>query len=127
LTLPLEPSATSLQRDQRPVVLVREVYSDSEYSQDFDADSSRRPIEKNDEHDKLKTTSSVANEQLTQAERIRLTLAKMAKNYHSYEDNNSSFEHNEKEVWDAIVTGDKILHNVGESISKQRKIGNNIQ
>jgi hypothetical protein len=106
---------------------VREVYSDSEYSQDFDADSSRRPIEKNDEHDKLKTTSSVANEQLTQAERIRLTLAKMTKNYHSYEDNNSSFEHNEKEVWDAIVTGDKILHNVGESISKQRKIGNNIQ
>jgi hypothetical protein len=102
-----------MQRDQRPIVLVREVYSESEYSQDFDGDNSGKPAERDDKHHNLETTTSVANQQQTQAERIRLTLTKMTKNYHSYTDNDSIFEHDEKEVWDAIVIGDNILHNVG--------------
>ncbi|EPE29724.1 hypothetical protein GLAREA_00884 [Glarea lozoyensis ATCC 20868] len=119
LTLSFEPSDNSLHRDQRLVVSVREVYSDSEYSEDFDPNFCEGTAERNDRDEKPISTTKTANNHLT--ERIRMTLGKMTKNYHAYGSDASGFDQNDREAWSAIVLGDQILNN-GTPPKKTRRI-----
>jgi hypothetical protein len=100
------------------VVSVREVYSESEYSEEFDPDVCERTTERNDKDEKLVSTTSTATDQRNLTERIRLTLGKMTKNYHAYGSDASGFEQNEREAWNAIVLGDQILNNVSKTFDE---------
>lgn len=112
LTLTSEPLDTSLHRDQRTTVSVREVDTSSEYSENLDQNFRNRMLARNARYKELNIDTRSPSSQEEQAERIRSTLAKMTKNYHAHQNDNSSFEQNEREAWNAIVIGDRIMNNV---------------
>ncbi|KAG9239326.1 hypothetical protein BJ875DRAFT_479452 [Amylocarpus encephaloides] len=110
-----------LSRDRRPTIEIREVDSTT------DTDIPMSPLYGSQAGDDGSSTSYFStplpldNQKYT--EKIRLTLAKMTKNYHSRSSgsDDTSFERNEEKAWEAIVIGDKMM-NSGPSYSKPTTI-----
>lgn len=99
-------------RDQRPTIQVREV-DPSFDSQDFDPDFYNKIEGKKISHADTGSISSLEAliENDIAKQNLRLTLAKVTKNFHVSED--TSLEQDDLDVWNTIAIGNNILRQVG--------------
>lgn len=97
-------------RDQRPTIQVREV-DPSFDSQDFDPNFYDKTEGTNLLHAETGSTSSLEAliENDVAKQNLRLTLAKVTKNFHAIGSEDTNLEQDESDVWNAIAVGNNIL------------------
>lgn len=100
-------------RDQRPTIQVREV-DPSFDSQDFDPNFYNKTEGTNLPHADTGSTSSLEAliENDIARQNLRLTLAKVTKNFHVHGSEDTNLEQDDSDVWNTIAVGNNILRQV---------------